>query len=136
MEFIKAQELAKKLDIDFYQLKYGYQYLFSGNIITVYPFGKKPKWNHNRANAIWHKYTEGADEKIIDRIFNPIMVIPEGFEIMNGKQAQGKVIMITDQGTQACIDHVNRKIELMKGCGNNQLLTTLKMLSKEFTQYL
>lgn len=139
MELKDAKKLAEKLNVNFVELQYGYQYVFNGYKLTFYPWGKfsRRKWHNNKTNK-WLPYKED-DAAIINKYIlqSPIADLPPpAFELSAiASRSRLHVQIIEDKGTQACIDHIKRKLAKCEDA-DNKVKVMLKNLINELPQYL
>lgn len=116
----------------------GFNFKYRGITYAFY-YGDKPtgysKMVAHREKTEVYKFHAGAELQLI-------MAMPEIKEYLESvpeEKPNPKIVHKKQTGTQSCIDHINRKIEVItrdQSRMNNQVLMLLKELVKELHQYL
>lgn len=111
------------------QLPNGIQAKVMNTGIVLTFFYRQQKYHLNTSNA-YVKFTPGKEIDVISKYY-------QGAPQRAIREAE-KVTEVTDKGTQACIDHLNRKQEIIlkNNPDDHKLLAFCKTLANEFQQYL
>lgn len=113
-------------------------------VLTFYYRTKKYHLNISGSMVL---FTPGREKKVIEKYYlrqvhsnEYLAALPQNVALPIHKKPENKVIELTDKGTQACIDHIKRKLETFKkvnqGKEGNQTATMLLNLTLELEQYL
>lgn len=113
------------------------------NVYTVYfkkqVYGLGITWKHFKHIGEFVDVVKHRMQEILDARLHPGPGITVKGEVIDyGNQRCGvKVIEITDMSTQACIDHIGRKLATAEAnAAPAAVLVILKQLQKELIQYL